>query len=228
MRRGRDPSRTPSRPRRPVWDNLRGQLPGIRSDEENLYSGNLYGGSAQGVSGTSSGSVAVTGESSSRGRSLAVNVLGSGSGGASSGGQASACAGEEKPSLFSDSGNRFSSFRSFNPFVAALSSLSPAERYEAEYMGACEFLTRRLNEELQRAFEAGVPSSHVYPSPEVHHIGTPSEHTTSAGFRSIVSQRTPSVQSHPTSSPVSFGPSSPVQSASAAPCGIAELSRRDV
>ena len=37
MRRGRDPSRTPSRPR-PVWDNPRGQLPGtgIRSDGENL------------------------------------------------------------------------------------------------------------------------------------------------------------------------------------------------
>ena len=46
------------------------------------------------MSGTSSGSVAVTGESSSGGRSLPVNLLGSGSG-ASSGGQASACAGEE-------------------------------------------------------------------------------------------------------------------------------------
>ena len=103
MRRGRDPSRTPSRPRRPVWDNPRGQLPGtgIRGD-----GGNLYGGSAQGVSGTSSGGVAVTGESSSGGRSLPVNVLGSGSGGASSGGQVSACAGIERPSLFSDSGNR--------------------------------------------------------------------------------------------------------------------------
>ena len=35
MRRGRDPSRTP---RRPVWDNPRGQLPGtgIRGDGENL------------------------------------------------------------------------------------------------------------------------------------------------------------------------------------------------
>ena len=87
MRRGRDPSRTPSRPRRPVWDNPRGQLPGtgIPSDGENLYGGNLYGGSAQGVSGTSSRSVAVTGESSSGGRSLPVNVLGNGSGGASSG-----------------------------------------------------------------------------------------------------------------------------------------------
>ena len=31
--------------------------------------------------------------------------------------------------------------------------------------------------------------------------------------------------SHPTSSPVSFGPSTPVQSASAAPAGLAELSR---
>ena len=72
MRRARNPSRTPSRPRRPVWDNPRGQLPetGIRSDGENLYGGNLYGG--QGVSGTSSGGVAVTGESSSGGRSLPV------------------------------------------------------------------------------------------------------------------------------------------------------------
>ena len=54
----------------PVWDNPRGQLPGtgIR-----LHGGNLYGGSAQGVSGTSSGGVAVTGESSSGGRSLPLN-----------------------------------------------------------------------------------------------------------------------------------------------------------
>ena len=43
------------------------------------------------MSGTGSGGVAVTGESSSGGRSLPVNVLGNGSGGAS--GQASACAG---------------------------------------------------------------------------------------------------------------------------------------
>ena len=50
----------------------------------------------------SSGGVAVTGESSSGGRSLPVNLLGNGSGGASSGGQASACTGEERPSLFSD------------------------------------------------------------------------------------------------------------------------------
>ena len=42
----------------PVWDNPGGQLPGtgIRSDAENLYSGNLYRGSAPGVSGASSGS----------------------------------------------------------------------------------------------------------------------------------------------------------------------------
>ena len=215
MRRGRDPSRTPSRPRRPVWDNPRGQLPGtgIRSDAENLYSGNLYGGSAQGVSGTSSGSVAVTGES----RGLPVNVLGSGSGGASSSGQASACAGEERPSLFSDSGNRLPIS---NPFAAAMASMGPVQRYESLYMGASEFLTQRVNEELQRAFEAGIPSSEVYPSPEIHHIGTPSEQTTSEGFRSIVSQRTPSVHSHPASSPVSFGPSTPVQSASAAPAGL--------
>ena len=44
------------------------------------------------MSGTSSGSAAVAGESSFGGRSLPVNVLGSGSGGASSGGQTSACA----------------------------------------------------------------------------------------------------------------------------------------
>ena len=146
-----------------------------------------------------------------------MNVSGSGSGGASSGGQVSACAGEERPSLFSDSGNRFPSF---NPFAAALSSLGPAERYEAEFMGASEFLNRRVNEELQRAFEAGVPSSHVCPSPEVFHVGTPSERTTSEGFRSVVSQRTPLVHSHPTSSAISFGPSTPVQSASAAPAGL--------
>ena len=202
-----------------MWDNPRGQLPGtgIRRDGENLYGGNLYGGSAQGVSGTSSGSVAVAGESSSGGLSLQGNVSGSGSGGASSGGQANACAGEERPSLFSDSGNRLPPF---NPFAAALASLGPAERYEAEFMGASEFLTRRVNEELQRAFEAGIPSSEVYPSPEIYHIGTPSDRTTSEGFRSVVSQRTPSVQSHPTSSPVSFGPSTPVQSASAAPAGL--------
>ena len=150
MRRGRDPSR---RPRRPVFDNPRGQLPGtgIRSDAENLYSGNLYGGSAQGVSGNSSGGVAVTGESSSGGRSLPVNVLGNGSGGASTSGQASACAGEERPSLFSDSGNRLPLF---NPFAAAMATLGPAERYESQYMGANEFLNRRLNEEFQRAFDA--------------------------------------------------------------------------
>ena len=184
MRRGRSPSRSPSRPRRPVWDNPRGQLPGtgIRRDGENLYGGNLYRGSAQGVSGTSSGSVAVAGESSSGGLSLQGNVSGSGSGGASAGGQVSACAGEERPSLFSDSGNRL---RLFNPFATALSSLGPVERYEAEFMGASEFLNRRVNEELQRAFEAGVPSSEVYPSPEIYHTGTP----------------------------ISFGPSTPVQSA---------------
>ena len=213
MRRGRSPSRLPSRPRRPVWDNPRGQLPGtgIRSDAENLYSGNLYGGSAQGVSGTSSGSGAVGG------RSLPVNVLGSGSRGASSGGQASACAGEERPSLFSDSGNRLPVF---NPFAAAMASLGPVERYESQYMGASEFLNRRVNEELQRAFEAGIPFSEVYPSPEIYHIGTPSERPTSEGFRSAVSQGTSSVPSHPTSSPVSFGPSTPVQSASAAPARL--------
>ena len=214
MRRGRDPSRTPSRPRRPVWDNPRGLLPGtgIRSD-----GGNLYGGSAQGVSGTSFGGVAVTGESSSGGRSLPVNVLGSGSGGASSGGQVSACAGIERPSLFSDSGNRLPIS---NPFAAAMASMGPVQRYESLYMGADEFLNQRVNEELQRAFEAGIPSSEVYPSAEIYHIGTPSDRTTSEGFRSALSHGTSSVPSYPTSSPVSFGPSTPVQSASAAPVGL--------
>ena len=219
MRRGRSPSRSPSRPRRPVWDNPRGQLPGtgIRSDAENLYSGNLYRGSALGVSGTSSGSAAVAGESSFGGRSLPVNVLGSGSGGASSGGQVSACAGIERPSLFSDSGNRLPIS---NPFAAAMASMGPVQRYESLYMGADEFLNHKVNEELQRAFEAGIPSSEVYPSAEIYHIGTPSERPTSEGFRSALSHGTSSVPSHPTSSPVSFGPSTPVQSASAAPARL--------
>ena len=107
-------------------------------------------------------------------RSLPVNVLGNGSGGASSSGHASACAGEERPSLFSDSGNRLPLF---NPFAAAMASLGPVEMYESQYMGASEFLNRRLNEEFHRAFEAGIPSSAVYPSPEIYHIGTPSDRT---------------------------------------------------
>ena len=123
-KRGGDPSRTPSRQRKPVFDNPRGQLPGIRSDVENLCSGNLYGGSAQGVSGNSSGGVAVTGESSSGGSSLPVNVLGNGSGGVSTSGQASVCAGEERPGLFSDSGNRLPLF---NPFAAAMATWSSRE-----------------------------------------------------------------------------------------------------
>ena len=88
-----------------------------------------------------------------------------------------------------------------------MASLGQVERYESQYMGASEFLNRRLNEELQRAFEAGIPSSAVYPSPEIYHIGTPSDRPTSEGFRSAVSHGTSSVPSHPTSSPVSFGPS---------------------
>ena len=159
----------------------------------------------------------MTGRSSSGGRSLPVNVLGNGSGGASTSGPASACAGEERPSLFSDSGNRLPIF---NPFAAAMATLGPAERYESQYMGANEFLNRRLNEEFQRAFDAGIPSSAIYPSPEIYHIGTPSDRTTSEGFRSALSHGTSSVPSHPTSSPVSFGPSTPVQSASAAPTGL--------
>ena len=146
-----------------------------------------------------------------------MNVLGSGSRGASSGGQVSACAGIERPSLFSGSG---SSLPIANPFAAAMASLGPVERYESLYMGADEFLNRRVNEELQRVFEAGIPSSEVYPSAEIYHIGTPSERLTSEGFRSAVSHGTSSVPSHPTSSPVSFGPSTPVQSASAAPARL--------
>ena len=71
-----------------------------------------------------------------------------------------------------------------------------------------------------RAFDAGIASSALYPSPEIYHIGTPSDRTTSEGFRSALSHGTSSVPSHPTSSPVSFGPSTPVQSASAAPVGL--------
>ena len=51
-----------------------------------------------------------------------------------------------------------------------MASLGPVERYESQYMGASEFLSRRLNEEFQRAFEAGIPSSAVYPSPEIYHM----------------------------------------------------------
>ena len=202
-----------------MWDNPRGQIPGtgIRSDAENLYSGNLRGGSTQGVSGNSSGGLAVTGESSSGGRSLPVNVLGNGSGGASTSGQASACAGIERPSLFSDSGNRL-------PLSILLRRLwrhlVQQRGMSLSLWGASEFLNRRLNEEFQRAFEAGIPSSALYPSPEMYHIGTPSDRTTSEGFRSALSHGTSSVPSHPTSSPVSFGPSTPVQSVSAAPVGL--------
>ena len=62
--------------------------------------------SSRRVSGNSSGSLPVAGESSSGGPSLPVNLLENGCGGASTSGQASACVGEERPSLFSDSGNR--------------------------------------------------------------------------------------------------------------------------
>ena len=107
----------------------------------------------------------MTGKSSSGGSSLPVNVLGNGSGGASASGQASVCAGEERPSLLSDSGNPSSNFQSF---AAAMATLGPAERYESQYMGANEFLNGRLNEEFQRAFDAGIPSSAIYPSPEIY------------------------------------------------------------
>ena len=92
-------------------------------------------------------------------------------------------AGIERPSLFSDSGNRLPIS---NPFAAAMAPMGPVQRYESLYMGADEFLNQRVNEELQRAFEAGIPSSEVYPSAEIYHIGTPSDRTTSEGFRSAL------------------------------------------
>ena len=55
MRRGRSPSRSPSRPRRPVWDNPEG------GDGENLHDRR----STQRVRGTSPGRAVLTGESSS-------------------------------------------------------------------------------------------------------------------------------------------------------------------
>ena len=187
---------------------------GFEGGFEKIYEENLCGGSAQGVSGTSSGSVAVAGESASgdlvfKERCQEV-VL-----------EEPVQVDRQVPVLVKKDRAYFQIqeivFHFFNPFAAAMSSLGPVERYEAQYMGASEFLTRRVNEELQRAFEAGIPSSEVYPSPEIYHIGTPSERP---GFRSAVSQGTSSVPSHPTSSPVSFGPSTPVQSASAAPARL--------
>ena len=70
-----------------------------------------------------------------------MNVLGNGSGGASSSGQASACAGEERPTLFSDIGNRLPLF---NPFAAAMASLGPAERYESQYTRPSEFFESKV------------------------------------------------------------------------------------
>ena len=52
-----------------------------------------------------------------------------------SGGQTSA--GEERPSLFSDSGNRLPLF---NPFAAALVSLDPEERCESHEWNGFELL----------------------------------------------------------------------------------------
>ena len=107
MRRGRSPSRSPSRPRRSVWDNPGGQLPGtgIRGDGENLHDRR----STQRVRGTRA---VLTGELLCGRPSFQVNVSGSGSGGASSGGQVSACAGEETELIFRFR-KSFSIFQSF-------------------------------------------------------------------------------------------------------------------
>ena len=89
------------------------------------------------------------------------------------------------------------------PEADGFKPLLGVQRYEPSHCWVCSF---RLGA--------------VYPSPEIYHIGTPSDRPTSEGFRSAVSHGTSSVPSHPTSSPVSFGPSTPVQSASAAPAGL--------
>ena len=144
-----------------------------------------------------------------------MNVLGNGSGPSVA---IAAANGLKSGRRFPESENKLG----LSSPAQALASLveAPPERYESQYMGANEFLNRRLNEELQRAFDAEIPSSAIYPSPEIYHIGTPSDRTTSEGFRSALSHGTSSVPSYPTSSPVSFGPSTPVQSASAAPAGL--------
>ena len=61
--------------------------------------------------------------------------------------------------------------------------------------GLLEFLNRRLNEEFQRSFEAGIPSSAINPSCKIYHIRTPSNRTISEGFRSALSHRISSVPS---------------------------------
>ena len=73
-------------------------------------------------------------------------------------------------------------FQFCNPFAAAMATLGPAERYESQYMGANEFLNRRLNEEFQRALMQEyhlLQSIHLL---RIYHIGTPSDRTTSEGF----------------------------------------------
>ena len=166
------------------------------------------------MNGNSSRDVAVTEESSSRGRSLPVNVLGNGSRGV--------CTGEERPSLFSDFGNRLPLF---NPFAAVFATLGPAERCEAEFMGASEFLNRRLNEEFQRAFEAGIHSSAIYPFPAIYHIGTPSDYNIRRFSKCFISWNFLSSISSISSFVWAFDPSSVCKCNT---CGMAELSRRDV
>jgi len=62
-------------------------------------------------------------------------------------GQAEASVGAERPSLFSTSGSLSSI-----PFTAALASLSPEERVEADLTGASGVLQRYANQEMQRLF----------------------------------------------------------------------------
>ena len=119
--------------------------------------------------------------------------------------------------MFSDSGNRLPLF---NPFAAAFATLGPAERYEAEFMGASEFLNRRLNEEFQRAFEAGILLLQFIHVLRYIILGLQVIVQHQKVFEVLYLMELHRFPSHPTSSPVSFGPSTPVQPASAAPAGL--------